>query len=59
MNSTRADGRSPDQLRPVTITRNWLDHAEGSCLVEFGKTTQIFEHPVDQRTEDYISGRFG
>ncbi len=28
-------------------------------LVEYGKTTQIFEHPVDQRTEDYISGRFG
>jgi len=28
-------------------------------LVEFGKTTQIFEHPADQRTEDYISGRFG
>jgi len=28
-------------------------------LVEFGKTTQIFEHPNDQRTEDYISGRFG
>ncbi|MFM9876820.1 MAG: phosphate ABC transporter ATP-binding protein PstB [Rhodoglobus sp.] len=28
-------------------------------LVEFGKTTQIFEHPTDQRTEDYISGRFG
>ncbi len=28
-------------------------------LVEFGKTTQIFEHPNDTRTEDYISGRFG
>lgn len=28
-------------------------------LVEFGKTTQIFEQPADQRTEDYISGRFG
>ncbi|CAN5354319.1 phosphate ABC transporter ATP-binding protein PstB [soil metagenome] len=28
-------------------------------LVEFGKTDQIFEHPLDQRTEDYISGRFG
>ena len=28
-------------------------------LVEFGKTTQIFEHPADKRTEDYISGRFG
>ncbi len=35
---TREDGRSADQLRPVTITRNWLDHAQGSCLIEFGKT---------------------
>jgi ribonuclease PH len=35
---TRPDGRTPDQLRPVTITRNWLDHAEGSVLVEFGRT---------------------
>ena len=36
--TTRVDGRSPDQLRPVRITRGWLDHAEGSVLVEFGKT---------------------
>src|SRR5947209_17657966 len=35
---TRADGRTEDQLRQVTMTRRWLDHAEGSCLVEFGKT---------------------
>ena len=35
---TRKDGRNPDELRPVTITRNWLDSAEGSVLVEFGKT---------------------
>jgi ribonuclease PH len=35
---TRPDGRAPDQLRPVTITRHWLDHAEGSVLVEFGRT---------------------
>lgn len=28
-------------------------------LVEYGKTSQIFEDPQDQRTEDYISGRFG
>ncbi|WP_285821156.1 ribonuclease PH [Cellulosimicrobium sp. Marseille-Q4280] len=34
----RVDGRAPDQLRPVTITRNWLDQAEGSVLVEFGRT---------------------
>src|SRR4051812_46573823 len=35
---TRADGRRPDELRPITITRNWLDHAAGSVLVEFGRT---------------------
>jgi ribonuclease PH len=35
---TRADGRTNDELRPVTITRNWLDHAAGSVLVEFGRT---------------------
>ena len=34
----RGDGRGPAELRPVTITRRWLDTAEGSVLVEFGKT---------------------
>ena len=38
MTFTRIDGRAADELRPVKITRNWLDHAEGSVLVEFGKT---------------------
>lgn len=39
-NSTglRPDGRPVDQLRPITITRGWLDHAEGSVLIEFGRT---------------------
>src|SRR5512144_2896900 len=36
--ATRVDGRSADQLREVRITRGWLDHAEGSVLVEFGRT---------------------
>ena len=36
--TTRPDGRTPDQLRDVRITRGWLDHAEGSVLVEFGAT---------------------
>src|SRR5512141_1243228 len=35
---TRHDGRAYDQLREIRITRNWLDHAEGSVLVEFGRT---------------------
>ncbi|MDN6373936.1 MAG: ribonuclease PH, partial [Brevibacterium aurantiacum] len=34
----RADGRNADELREVTITRNWINTAEGSALVEFGNT---------------------
>ena len=36
--STRIDGRTPDQLREIKFTRNWLSNAEGSTLVEFGAT---------------------
>src|SRR6476660_6560481 len=35
---TRHDGRATDQLRDIRITRNWLDHSEGSVLVECGRT---------------------
>ena len=35
---TRSDGRTSDQLRPVTFERHWSEHAEGSTLVSFGKT---------------------
>ena len=34
----RPGNRANDQLRDVSITRNWLDHAEGSVLVEYGRT---------------------
>ncbi|MER5972106.1 ribonuclease PH [Streptomyces sp. NPDC002055] len=35
---SRIDGRTPDQLRPVTIERGWSKHAEGSVLIAFGDT---------------------
>ncbi|MBC7309241.1 MAG: ribonuclease PH [Actinomycetales bacterium] len=38
MTQSRHDGRAPEQLREVRMTRNWLDHAEGSVLIEFGRT---------------------
>ena len=38
MTTTRNDGRAVTDLREIKITRKWLDHAEGSVLVEFGKT---------------------
>ncbi|MFI2258502.1 ribonuclease PH [Streptomyces tubercidicus] len=35
---SRTDGRTPEQLRPVTIERGWSKHAEGSVLISFGDT---------------------
>ena len=53
---SRPDGRRPDQLRDVKITRNWLEHAEGSVLVEFGGTRVLCAASV---TEDVPRWRRG
>ena len=53
---TRPDGRAPDQLRPVTITRNWLDHAEGSVLVEFGRTRVLCAASVTEGVPRWRKG---
>jgi ribonuclease PH len=53
---TRPDGRSDTELRPVKLTRGWLDHAEGSVLVEFGATRVLCAASV---TEDVPRWRRG
>jgi ribonuclease PH len=53
---SRIDGRRPDELRPVTITRGWLDHAEGSVLVEFGKTRVLCAASVTQGVPRWRKG---
>jgi ribonuclease PH len=53
---SRPDGRRTDQLREVKITRGWLDHAEGSVLVEFGATRVLCAASV---TEDVPRWRRG
>ncbi|GAT65483.1 ribonuclease PH [Planomonospora sp. ID91781] len=52
----RADGRNPDQLRPVTITRGWLAHAEGSVLVEFGGTRVLCAASVQEGVPRWRKG---
>src|SRR3954447_27016615 len=52
----RIDGRTPDQLRDVRITRGWLDHAEGSVLVEFGKTRGLCAASVTQGVPRWRKG---
>ncbi len=43
----RPDGRRPDELRSVVLTRGWLAHAEGSVLVEFGRTKVLCAATVE------------
>jgi ribonuclease PH len=52
----RPDGRADDDLRPVTITRSWLDHAEGSVLVEFGKTRVLCAASVTEGVPRWRKG---
>ncbi len=52
----RPDGRAADQLRPVTISRNWLDHAEGSVLVEFGRTRVLCAASVTEGVPRWRKG---
>jgi ribonuclease PH len=49
----RADGRLPEQLRPTRITPNFLVHAEGSVLVEAGKTKVICTASVEDRVPPF------
>ena len=53
---TRPDGRAADSLRPVTITRSWLDHTEGSVLVEFGRTRVLCAASVTEGVPRWRKG---
>jgi ribonuclease PH len=53
---TRPDGRSPDQLRPVTLTRHWTSHPEGSVLVEFGATRVLCTASVTEGVPRWRKG---
>jgi ribonuclease PH len=51
---TRIDGRSPSQLRPTTITPGFLAHAEGSVLIEVGRTKVICTASVEDRVPPFL-----
>lgn len=53
---TRHDGRRPDQLRPVRITRQFTRHAEGSVLIEFGDTRVLCTASVEEKVPPHQKG---
>jgi ribonuclease PH len=50
----RPDGRQPNQMRPVTITRDFLRHAEGSVLIEVGETKVVCAASVEDRVPPFL-----
>lgn len=53
----RSDGRKPEDLRKITITRNFIKHAEGSVLVEFGETKVICNASVEESVPPFLRGK--
>jgi ribonuclease PH len=53
----RVDGRAHDQLRPVTITTGPLDFAEGSALIEVGRTRVLCAATIEERVPPWLRGR--
>lgn len=52
----RADGRTVDQLRPITITRGWSKNAEGSALIEFGNTRVLCTASLTEGVPRWLKG---
>ncbi|MEP4544874.1 MAG: ribonuclease PH [Saccharospirillum sp.] len=53
----RPSGRTPDQLRPVSIQRGFTKHAEGSVLVSFGDTQVIVTASVETSMPRFLKGK--
>jgi ribonuclease PH len=54
---SRNDGRCAADLRPITITRNFIKHAEGSVLIEFGDTRVICTASVEESVPPFLRGK--
>lgn len=54
---TRSNGRRPDELRDVRITKDYIKYAEGSCLIEFGDTKVISTASVEEAVPHFLRGQ--
>ena len=52
----RPSGRKPDQLRAISFERNYIKHAEGSCLVKFGDTHVLCTASLEERVPPWMKG---
>jgi ribonuclease PH len=54
---TRADGRRPDQLRPLSLDPHFLEQPHGSVLFAQGKTVVLCTATIDDRVPRWLSGK--
>jgi ribonuclease PH len=52
----RTDGRKPDEIRPVRITRDYIPHAEGSVLIELGRTRVVCTVSYEDGVPNFLKG---
>src|ERR1043165_7954848 len=55
--AARVDGRAPGEMRPCRITRGYIKHAEGSCLIEMGETRVICTASVEEKVPPFLKGQ--
>ena len=53
----RPSARAADELRPVIITRNYIKHADGSVLIEFGDTRVICTASIENSVPGFLRGK--
>jgi ribonuclease PH len=53
----RPSGRKPEELRPISLTRHYTVHPEGSVLVEFGRTKVLCNATVDETVPPFLKGQ--
>ena len=53
----RPSGRAVDQLRQISLTRQYTKHAEGSVLIEFGDTKVICTASIEEKVPPFLKGK--
>jgi ribonuclease PH len=53
----RRDGRDPDELRPITFTRDFTELATGSVLAVFGRTVVLCTASAEERVPPWLRGK--
>ncbi len=53
----RANNRAPDELRPIKIIPDYLDYADGSALIEVGKTKVLVAASIEEKVPPFLKGK--